>query len=524
MPRFRFTKQSCLSISLQFLLGVLLLIGASSSRAQTVTATVPVGPCPSALAVNPTTNTIYVASPNSENPSTACYGNNTVTVINGSTNTTDTIISDGSTTLLAPLAIAVNPTTDMVYVADDTSGDSVTLINGATNAASKIATSATAQGGIGVVVNPVTNTIYVLDIQDGGGLNGGVTVVNGGTGAVTATIPVGGSPEQIAINTVTNKIYVLNLNGPTVTVIDGATNDYSTISLAPSAIGVTENVSVSMVVNPTTNKIYVGGVVIALNTTTYSYTSQLLIIDGATNAVSTATVNSSATSPYSPEYVAVDAKTNMVYGTDPTHGYVMAYNAATGTATWITAGTKPTALAVDEGTDTIYVANEGSNDVTVINGATKGTTTVNVGNDPTGVAVNTSTHAAYALNLGDGTVSVINGSSTTVGQPTITSLSPSSATAGGAAFTLTINGTNFVSGVTANWGTTALTTTYVSATELTAAVPATLIATAGTASVTVTTSGGSSSAATFTINPGSTALPSAAFPRLRRRQAARRSH
>jgi len=84
--------------------------------------------------------------------------------------------------------------------------------------------------------------------------------------------------------------------------------------------------------------------------------------------------------------------------------------------------------------------------------------------------------------------------------PSITSLSPSSATAGGAAFTLTLNGTNFASEATAQWGTTALTTTYVSATRLTAAVPASLIAAAGSASVTVTTTGGTSSGTTITIN------------------------
>lgn len=83
--------------------------------------------------------------------------------------------------------------------------------------------------------------------------------------------------------------------------------------------------------------------------------------------------------------------------------------------------------------------------------------------------------------------------------PTIASLSPSSATAGGASFTLTINGTNFVSGATVQWGTTALTTSFVSASQLTAAVPAGLIATAGTASVTVTTTAGTSGGATFTI-------------------------
>jgi hypothetical protein len=84
--------------------------------------------------------------------------------------------------------------------------------------------------------------------------------------------------------------------------------------------------------------------------------------------------------------------------------------------------------------------------------------------------------------------------------PTITSLSPASAVTGGAAFTLTINGTNFTSTSTSKWGATALATTYVSATQLTATVPARLIVTAGTASVTVSTAGGSSSGVPFTIN------------------------
>ncbi len=85
--------------------------------------------------------------------------------------------------------------------------------------------------------------------------------------------------------------------------------------------------------------------------------------------------------------------------------------------------------------------------------------------------------------------------------PTITTLSPTSAVAGGAAFTLTINGTNFTSAATSIWGATPLKTTYVSATKLTAVVPASLIASTGKASVTVITASGASSSATFTINP-----------------------
>jgi probable HAF family extracellular repeat protein len=85
----------------------------------------------------------------------------------------------------------------------------------------------------------------------------------------------------------------------------------------------------------------------------------------------------------------------------------------------------------------------------------------------------------------------------------LTTLTPSSATAGAAAFTLTVTGigTNFVPGATVNWNGTALATTYVSATEVTASVPASLIAVAGTALVTVTTNEGTLAGGTFTIHP-----------------------
>lgn len=63
------------------------------------------------------------------------------------------------------------------------------------------------------------------------------------------------------------------------------------------------------------------------------------------------------------------------------------------------------------------------------------------------------------------------------------------ATPGGPAFTLTVNGSMFVSGATVNWNGHPLKTTFVSRSQLTAAVPATDIATASTASITVANSG-----------------------------------
>jgi RHS repeat-associated protein len=87
--------------------------------------------------------------------------------------------------------------------------------------------------------------------------------------------------------------------------------------------------------------------------------------------------------------------------------------------------------------------------------------------------------------------------------PTLNTISPNTAAAGGVAFTLTVNGTNFVSASVVRWNGTNLTTTFVSAIQLTAQVPANLIGATGTAQVTVfnpAPGGGTSSGQTFTIS------------------------
>src|SRR5882757_987674 len=65
-------------------------------------------------------------------------------------------------------------------------------------------------------------------------------------------------------------------------------------------------------------------------------------------------------------------------------------------------------------------------------------------------------------------------------------LVPISVAPGAAGFTLTVNGTGFVSGSVVHWNGTALTTSFVSSSRLTASVPGTDVASAGSAWVTVT--------------------------------------
>jgi len=88
-----------------------------------------------------------------------------------------------------------------------------------------------------------------------------------------------------------------------------------------------------------------------------------------------------------------------------------------------------------------------------------------------------------------------------VNPPTISALSPASAVAGGAAFTLTVNGAYFTAGSAILWNSTLLATTYLSDSQLTATISATMIASASTASISVSAAGGISSSVAFTVNP-----------------------
>src|SRR5262249_19545361 len=87
--------------------------------------------------------------------------------------------------------------------------------------------------------------------------------------------------------------------------------------------------------------------------------------------------------------------------------------------------------------------------------------------------------------------------------PSLTSISPASTTVGSSGFTLTVTGSNFVSGSVVRVNGASRTTTFVSSTQLTAAIPASDLAVAALLSLSVftpTPGGGTSAAVTFTVN------------------------
>ena len=109
--------------------------------------------------------------------------------------------------------------TNKIYVPNRDSND-VTVIDGATNK-----TTAVAAGSIpfAVAINPVTNKIYVVN----GDFGGSITVIDGATNA-TATIPAGEYPRVVAVNSATNKIYFIN-RSDNLMIIDGATNTTTSV-------------------------------------------------------------------------------------------------------------------------------------------------------------------------------------------------------------------------------------------------------------------------------------------------------
>lgn len=108
--------------------------------------------------------------------------------------------------------------------------------------------------------------------------------------------------------------------------------------------------------------------------------------------------------------------------------------------------------------------------------------------------------SAYFFSVGEMDVYGVP-ASTSSSSPTLTAILPTSANNGDSPFKLTVTGSNFVSGSTVQWNGSSRPTTFVSSTQLTAAIPASDVASVGTAQVTVATAGaGSSGSQPFTIN------------------------
>lgn len=210
---------------------------------------------------------------------------------------------------------------------------------------------------------------------------------------------------------------------------------------------------------------------------------------------------------YYPAGIAFDAVGNLYFADsmDRIRKVTFVTQAAATPAFSVPAGTYTTsqsvALTDSSPNATIYYTTDGSTPsvssnayttpITVSSSQTINAIAIAVAYNPSAVA-----SATYVLN--------------TPAPPSLTSLSPAYASAGGAQFTLTINGSGFTGASSAYWGTSALPTQFVSSSQLTSTVPATGVSTAGIAVVTVQTpslSGGASNALQFEVDTAGPGTP-----------------
>jgi YVTN family beta-propeller protein len=120
-----------------------------------------------------------------------------------------------------PTGIAVNPNTNIIYVANRLGY--VSKIDTYSN--NVLANITVGSSPVGIAVNPNTGTLYVSNKG-----SNHISVINGTTDVIIANITVGSSPVGIAVNPNTNLIYTAEKSAKSdlVHIIDGSTNEVVT--------------------------------------------------------------------------------------------------------------------------------------------------------------------------------------------------------------------------------------------------------------------------------------------------------
>jgi YVTN family beta-propeller protein len=124
-----------------------------------------------------------------------------------------------------------------------------------------------------LAINTVTNRIYILN-QSGGT----VDVLDGLTNSIVATVPVSPSISRLAVNETTNKVYVIDPFAGSLSIIDGTTNTVTGSVTFGVRIG-------ALAINPLTNRIYVTTNRSAVNVITGLTNGTVSVLDGTTNSI-----------------------------------------------------------------------------------------------------------------------------------------------------------------------------------------------------------------------------------------------
>lgn len=197
----------------------LALASGGQAGAQVLMAHAPANGHPAAVAVDPTTGMVYTADPSIDS----------VEVFDGISNQQRASLSLGSGS--TPVAVAVDPSTHRVYVANKGNSTVTVLAGAAGNTATSIA--ATWNVGVGaypcaLAVDPVRHRVYVADSNGGRVLVFDGSVPGPSSTWPIATVTVGAGPTAIAVDPSTGAVFVANTG-------DGTVTRFDTVVQAPAA-------------------------------------------------------------------------------------------------------------------------------------------------------------------------------------------------------------------------------------------------------------------------------------------------
>src|SRR5579885_247661 len=204
-------------------------------------------------------------------------------------------------------------------------------------------------------------------------------------GKLIGEIAVGGDPQKIAVNPVTDRVYVSNFGTYNIPVIYGNTDTI--------VAQINENTGTSgIAVNPETNRVYA------------SVNKAISVIDGSTNQII-----ANITVGDFPQDIAVNPSTNLIYTANQNLNSISVINGSTNKiVASIPIDRIPQALAIDPTTNRIYAVSSATNTVYVIDGSTnKVVSTIAVGASPWDLAINPDTNRLYVANFDSATISVI---------------------------------------------------------------------------------------------------------------------
>ena len=299
------------------------------------------------------------------------YGDNTVSVINTTTNTVTNSVDVG----IGPYGVSVTPTGGNVYVANNGSNN-VSVINTTKNIV--YASVTVGSNPVGVVYIPFIEDVYVANMG-----SNTVSVINSTTKTVTNNVNVGTKPVGVAAVPIsTNKsikdVYVANMGSNNISIINATTKTVTnSVKVGTNPVGV--------IFIPVTNELYGNEVYV-----TNKGSNNVSVINKTTKTV-TATVNVGT----NPVGVTVTPDGSTVYVANMGSNNISVINTTTKTVTnSVSVGSNPVGVSVSPDGTEVYVTNKGSNNISIINATTKTiTNSVNVGNNP----------IAFGLFIGPGT-------------------------------------------------------------------------------------------------------------------------